>query len=479
MSPRPSRQRVGLVLLLAAAATVVLLPPSWLTIALASSAWLAFATDPRFGPLAAALVIVLALPYDRAADLGLIRVAGVPVRPHDVVIGLGLIASLPAIRSVRWTPGVRLLAVFLCIGVASLAWGVINNQDARDVLRDARWWGLYAGGLLLAGRTQSVAGLVRAAFIGLGVYALLVIATSILPAFEGALKANAIAFDVAALRMQFGPTPFLLIPIAYWAARMARFGHWWPDGGWLSLFVIGLALSLTRVTIAVLGIVLALVAAYAVWGAPRRWAPIRRGTLMIVTAVIALAVGFGINTAGVGVLDTGQAPNALTRLTLDPGMLLGSAADRFEGYSSAVSLIREAPLIGHGLGKLVPIDYEFGAGDFDTPGMLPNVDNAYLTIALKSGLVGVVAFAVLMLWPTWRLWAVASRRVRVFMLPAWLGLLALTMTQSFAVIGHSPFVLGLLIVAIDQCPRRPRIRTDGLPDPDERKASPHARIGRS
>ena len=38
------------------------------------------------------------------------------------------------------------------------------------------------------------------------------------------------------------------------------------------------------------------------------------------------------------------------------------------------------------------------------------------------------------------------RWLRAWLVPAWLGILAMTMTQSFATTGYGPFVLGLLAV---------------------------------
>jgi hypothetical protein len=142
-------------------------------------------------------------------------------------------------------------------------------------------------------------------------------------------------------------------------------------------------------------------------------------------------------------------------------------------------VIAASPLIGHGLGALIDVPYGFGATEFDTPGKLPSVDDAYLTIGVKAGLVGVVAFLALVLWPVWRLARVASWRAAGFLLPAWLGLLALTLTQSYAVIGYSPFVLGILIVAFDGIPPRPGAGRLGQHAPDTGPASRAAEIAPS
>src|SRR5919106_1457990 len=237
---------VGIALLLIAAASVIVLPPGWPTIGLAAAAWLALARDERLGGLLAAAVVILALPYDRAADVGVMRVAGIPVRPHDVVVGLGLLTGLPSLRRLRVTPAVLLLGLFLAVGLGALLLGLLNDQAPRDILRDARWWGLYAGGLLLAGMRRPTHDVIRAVLIGLAVFAVLVIAATLLPAFEGGIKSRAMAFDFGILRMQFGPTAFLLIPIAYWGYRLGRGARWLPGAG-LLLFLVALALAVTRV----------------------------------------------------------------------------------------------------------------------------------------------------------------------------------------------------------------------------------------
>ena len=119
-------------------------------------------------------------------------------------------------------------------------------------------------------------------------------------------------------------------------------------------------------------------------------------------------------------------------------------AGRFVTYRSAVAVIRESPVIGSGLGTLVPIDFTFGGSRPNTPGMQPGVDDAYLTVAMKSGVLGFLVYAAMMAWP---LWAIARRRrdrMAWWFLPAWLGVLGLSLTQSFATTGYGPFGLALL-----------------------------------
>jgi hypothetical protein len=478
---------------------VIVAPPSVLTILLALGAWIALSRDRSLGPLPAALMVMLALPYDRAADVGVLRVAGVPIRPQDVVLAAALVVSLPRIRTVRWTLGIRLVTIFLAVGLAALVIGAIGGQEPRDILRDVRWWALYGGALLLAGTPRPHARVLRAVILGLAVFTALLIVAALLPTIPGAIKERALTFDQGVLRLQFGPTAFLLLPIAWYGWRIARFRFSRRNAALLIYFVIGLTLSLTRVTLVVVIVMMLLVAALAAWKArpppPALIGRLKRPALAVALAVCGMALAFGVNVVGVRVAQltdpaaqlrgaSGLSPTPVASATPSPvearssvpptpvptpsfaptgpggrfipdlARLLAAVSDRFEGYTAAVELIRQSPLYGHGLGTLVDVDYTFGAGEFATEGKLPNVDNAYLTVGMKAGAIGIVAFALIMLAPLVRLVAISNRRLVAFWLPAWLALLALTLTQSFAVIGHSPFAIGLLIAALEGSPAR-------------------------
>ena len=123
-------------------------------------------------------------------------------------------------------------------------------------------------------------------------------------------------------------------------------------------------------------------------------------------------------------------------------------------YRAALDVIDDAPILGSGLGTLVPTDYTFGGSRPSTPGMQPGVDDAYLTVAMKTGVIGTILFMAMMAWPI--LAALRRRRDRLawWFLPAWLGILGLSLTQSFATTGYGPFGLALLLVLIDLRPRR-------------------------
>ena len=67
-------------------------------------------------------------------------------------------------------------------------------------------------------------------------------------------------------------------------------------------------------------------------------------------------------------------------------------------------------------------------------------------MGLKAGAVGIATFAAMLLWPLRQLMQPHLRRMRPWLVPAWLALLALTLIQSYAVSGYAPYMLTLLVV---------------------------------
>lgn len=454
--------------LVLAAVTHLVLPPGWLQIALGVVAFGLLARDRRLGLFGAAILVMLALPFDRAANFDLVRVADVPIRPHDAVAGLALLLSLPRLRRPQVSMVMLVIAVFLLVGVAAFALGFVFDNALRDILRDARWWFLYVAGLFAAGIGQTRSGVVRGLLVGATVFAFVAIVTTLLPAVEGGLKDRALIYDRGTLRMQFGNSVFL-IPAACYAAWSWLGKRRGLTAGWLVIVVTAASLSLTRTLVLVTLGALLLTVIWWLWLSHRRWAvPARRATptlYIIGLAVAGTVLGTLISVAhpvmetlivrGQPITTPRPAPGAEAEDPLDRFLFQGDrsgteaiASGRFSTYARAIQDIGRSPVIGTGMGTLVDIGYTFGGEPFDTPGKLPNVDDAYLTVGLKSGGVGIAAFGLMLLWPliTWVRRGI--NRVWFWMLPAWLGVLALTVSQSFSVTGYSPFVLSLLIVAI-------------------------------
>ena len=121
------------------------------------------------------------------------------------------------------------------------------------------------------------------------------------------------------------------------------------------------------------------------------------------------------------------------------------AGGRLASYAAAMNATAAAPLLGHGLGQQADVAWAWGGFRARTPGSQPGVDNAFLTVGLKAGAVGIAAFAAMVLWPLRQLMATNLRRMRPWFVPAWLTILGLMLLQSFAVSGYAPAILAALI----------------------------------
>ena len=204
--------------------------------------------------------MILTLPYDRAANGYLPRIGTIPVRPQDIAVVIGLALSFPLIRWRRPRAGFEawLLVVFIAIGVGAVVAGFAGGNDARDILRDARWWFLYGSGLVVLFLPPPArAQVVRGVLLGAMAFAVVVIVTAITPNLAGGLRARAMEFDFGLLRLQYGNSAFLLFPLA-WAASA------WIRGRSIAivpllLVAVAVMLSLTRTLMLVSSAVIVLV----------------------------------------------------------------------------------------------------------------------------------------------------------------------------------------------------------------------------
>jgi hypothetical protein len=463
---------IGWITLVLAAACVVALPAGWLAVALAGAATLGLAADRRFGWLPAGLLVAIALPYGRGADLVPWTVGGYPVRPQDVAIGIALVGAVLALLRDRSRVRERLAvpgaitfvvssSVLLLVGAAALAGGILSDHAMRDVLRDARWWGLYVAAPLAVLGGTSRASLQRGLLWGATALAVVVLATAVGPAIEGGLKFSALIHDRGTLRMQFGNSIFLVPATAYAAHAVLRRPGLWRLG-WLALLVCAQVLSLTRMTLLSTAVVVLLVGAAYLWG--RRDPRVGRMVAgrSVAAAVLALVVGFsgGIAASTLGTpvsltvagTTSSLAPeDPLHRITFGDGrsdikVIINSftSGGRFATYLNAVRAIVEVPVQGRGFGQLVDVGFAYNESRAHTIGKQPGVDNAYLTVALKAGALGVAAFSAMLLLPLVGAVRRARRVPRGWFVAGWLGILALTMTQSFAASGYGPFGIALL-----------------------------------
>jgi O-antigen ligase len=368
-----------------------------------------------------------------------------------------MLAALPVLVRRRPRPGptLILLAIFLGLGVIAVGVGILLDHPARDIFRDVRWWIFYGAAVLALFGSASRAQLTRGLVIGMTVFAGLVIVAAILPIFSGGLKEQELLYDRGTLRMQFSNSAFLLPAIAYVAGAVLSRRR--PiDVGWLLLLSTAVVLSLTRTSIATAILVVALVCVadlFAVWRSGRPVLGRAGGVLGLALAgSLALVLGVGIDIAGtppaseIATSIDGGGEQPLDRILFQEARSdIGSLEEgRFPSYRAAADVIMSAPITGQGMGSLTKVDYAYSEARANTIGYSPGVDNAYLTVGLKTGIPGMLVFGALVI-VTFLVAIRRGGRMGRWFLPAWIGLMILSMTQAFAGSLYGPFVFALLI----------------------------------
>jgi O-antigen ligase len=319
--------------------------------------------------------------------------------------------------------------------------------------------------------------LLRGALYGATAFAGLTIIASVAPVFEGGLKDGTLFYDLGTPRMQFGNSIFLMPAVAYAALRAVKRPSL-PALGWVAGLVMSQVLSLTRTSILVtIGVVLLVLAGQFVVRARTR--PRLDSFVGVLPTILVVAVGIGA-AVGVAEYSTYSAPvpagvdpavprqDPFGRITFtdeqsDVTVIVKSVATggRFASYLNAARAILRSPVMGGGMGQLVEVAFAYNDVRAYTRGYQPGVDNAYLTVALKAGAIGVASLGAFLLLPALAAIRRRSRGLLAWFLPGWLGLLALTMTQSFAVSSYAPLGVALLASIPFLCVGRPGSLTSG------------------
>jgi hypothetical protein len=475
LSPRVLAALGGYSLLMSALVFVLFLPNGWPPVILAGGAALLLSFDRKLGPIPAAMFVMLALPVGRGSEVGLPRIGDVPIRAHDIVPMVAVTLALPAMArrltapmTIHWSSVVP-VALFSGIGVVALVVGLSGDQAMRDIVRDTRWWAYYGIGIvaLVAGTRRPA--VMRALIWGLTIYAAVLLIALLMPMFHGGLKYGAYAYDPR-LRLHYGQAVFVIVAAAIVVARFVRRPS--PSG----IAVLGLLGAATGVTLTrtLLAGIIGVAVLVAVWTAvellrrPERLA--RAIAIRAALAALAVAMGVGAGFAAYSFGTTIWTPDwayareasdvsgqpsearpvrpSLDRVfdDTDNSGFDAQAGGRLTSYALALQDIVESPVIGRGLGQQARIPWAWGGFRAREAGSQPGVDNAYLTVGLKAGALGIAAFGAMVLWPLRQLLRPHRRRLRAWYVPAWLAILGLTLLQSFAVIGYAPFVLATLVV---------------------------------
>ena len=227
--------------------------------------------------------------------------------------------------------------------------------------------------------------------------------------FAGALLSNDVHIGAApnALYGDANYVAMYLDPPFAMAAGMVLFAHtprWrWIGTAWFAITGAALLFTFSKGSYLAVG-ALAVVVVLTV----RRW-----GAVLLVGVVAAAAL-------------VAQIPLVAQRL----GTIPISVGGRLEIYQATISMIHNSPIFGVGLGGY---SYQFRG---QTPEIYPH--DIWLTFWIEVGLLGLIAFAVILfglLWRGWRAWP----RMRDFYRPALWGALAALVMWTVHGIVDSPY----------------------------------------
>ncbi|QEO15039.1 O-antigen ligase domain-containing protein [Agromyces intestinalis] len=193
---------------------------------------------------------------------------------------------------------------------------------------------------------------------------------------------------------------------------------------WLPLLVIASATLVSASRSALLGFGVGLIAMLP--ALPRR----ARGYTLLATAVLVAAV----IVVFPGMFGTMM--SMFTGVSTEP-----SAISRTTGLARAPGFIAVSPLVGAGLGTFLPRYYIF--------------DNQWVLLAVEIGLLGVLAFASLLLTAMWSAWAARRASAEHDVLQFGQGLVAACLTAAVLMIGFDalsfPMSASILFLVIGLC----------------------------
>jgi len=166
--------------------------------------------------------------------------------------------------------------------------------------------------------------------------------------------------------IEFGVVLSAGLPLLFHFARFsetAKHRRWW----WTAVCLVGIALPMSVARSGALGGLIAVVYLFYTWP----------GRLRLKVAVIGIVGALVMSVAVPGLLGTIR------------GLFLNASSDpstqgRTADYAPAFSYVKEHPLFGRGVGTFIPSIYR-------------TLDNAYLGLLVEAGILGMIAFLVLLI----------------------------------------------------------------------------------
>jgi O-antigen ligase len=323
-----------------------------------------------------------------------------------ITVGLYVVAKW---REGRRRPVATRLDIPIALLLLAGAISVVVAGDHRTALGLYRAYFIEAVAIFYVAvdvvrRVEEVQRLILAFAVGSSLFAALNLVV-----FAGALLSNDVHIGAApnALYGDANYVAMYLDPPFAMAAGLVLFAHtprWrWIGIAWFAVTGAALLVTFSKGSYLAVG-ALAVVAVLSV----KRW-----GALLLVGAVAAAVL-------------VAQIPLVAQRLGTIPISVMG----RLEIYQATISMIRNSPIFGVGLGGY---SYQFRG---QTPEVYPH--DVWLTFWVEVGLLGLIAFAVILfglLWLGWRAWP----RMQDFYRPAlWGALAALVMWTVHGVV-DSPY----------------------------------------
>lgn len=379
----------------------------------------------------ALLVLALVIPHGMSGNESLrLELGPVPVHPQDLLLAgllvVAVFAWLKDRRHPRDTPGLMaspilwaLLGVAVVQGIG-VAVGLLQDNTIWDVVRDLRSFAYYLAlpaWMIILRRQENQGPMLRALLFGATLFSALCLLLVLSPS-DFWLRQETVAYWKGTERFYFHNHYVLAAstPVAFYLAvtharRRARAFY----GVATALMLGAIAVSLTR------NLMASTMGAVALTGLLLFRRELRRHITLRPATVLSLCLVGGLfyATGGPVIARTSQSPRVAARAapTLQnmesrlealaaPHKLDSSFRGRLVTYQGALEDFLDSPVFGRGLGAMAEVPWALAnRRSVHAEGYQPSVDNILLTVAFKSGLLGLALvglFTAVLLRRQWR-----------------------------------------------------------------------------